>query len=296
MGALYVIRLATPSDRAAIRYLLNHSWRVYLPAGFLWLEQRLAAGECWVMVEGKRDVAGLVAVLRRHPEVVSIVGAAVRNGLPAALYGDKALPLLEAYGRRQHACGLACLGSAPWLGETLTTYGFHACEHIITYGWHARPVSVTGNTAVAVTPVRYHELEAVAAIDRRIFAPVWHKPQDELEFALSRADYFVVAKYAGHIVGYCWSEWDGTHGHLTRLGVAEEWQGKGVGTRLLTEALNAMVRAGVTWVTLNTQVRNEPARRLYERHGFHNLGQAVPLLWKDLGKVAPSLDASVPSR
>ncbi|MDW8070661.1 MAG: GNAT family N-acetyltransferase [Anaerolineae bacterium] len=291
-GSLYTIRSATLSDCVAIRHLLSHSRRIYLPAGFQWLEQRLAAGDCWVMVEGRHEIAGVLAVLRRHPQVISIVGAAVRNGIPASLYVGKALPLLEAYGRRQRACGLACLGSAAWLSETLSAQGFLACEHIITYGWHAGPLPVTGNRAVTVEPVRHHELEAIAAIDRQIFAPVWHKPQDELEFALGRADYFVVAKYQEHIVGYCWSEWDGTRGHLTRLGVAEEWQGKGIGTRLLTEALVAMVRAGVTWVTLNTQLSNEPARRLYERYGFRNLGQAVPLLWKDLEKTSPSLDTS----
>jgi ribosomal-protein-alanine N-acetyltransferase len=289
----YGIRPAIASDRGAIQYLLNHSWRVYLPAGFQWLEQRLTAGDCWVMVEGRREVAGVVAVLRRHPEVVSIVGAAVRNGMPVALYVEMTLATLELYGRRQRACGLTCLGSASWLSETLSAQGFRACEHVITYGWQARPISVTGNTTVTVEPVRYHELEAVAAIDRQIFAPVWHKPYDELEFALGRADYFVVAKHEQRIVGYCWSEWSETRGHLTRLGVVEDWQGKGVGTRLLTEALNAMVQFGITWVTLNTQVSNWPARRLYERHGFRNLGQAVPLLWKDLRATSPNPDASV---
>lgn len=278
----YAVRLAASSDRAAIRHLLGHSWRIYLPAGPQWLEQRLAAGDCWVMTEGRREVAGVIAVLRRHPEVVSIVGAAVRNGIPASLYAGKALPLLEAYGRRQRACGLACLGSVTWLSETLATQGFLTREHVITYGWHAEPLPVTGNAAVTVEPVRYNELEVVAAIDREIFAPVWHKPQDELEFSLGRADYFVVAKYEQRVVGYCWSEWDGTRGHLTRLGVAEDWQGKGVGTRLLTEALVAMVQAGITWVTLNTQTDNWRARRLYERYGFRSAGQAVPLLWKDL--------------
>ncbi len=288
----YGIRLATASDRAAIRYLLNHSWHVYLPAGLPWLEQRLVAGDCWVVVEGRREVAGVIAVLRRHPEVVSIVGAAVRNGMSAARYAGMALPTLEVYGRRQCACGLTCLGSASWLSEALLAYGFRACEHVITYGWQARPLSVTGNATVTVQPVRHHELVAVAAIDRQIFAPAWHKPYDELEFALGRASYFVVAKHAQRIVGYCWSEWDGTHGHLTRLGVAEDWQGKGVGTRLLTEALVKMMQAGVTWVTLNTQVSNRPARRLYERYGFRNLGQAVPLLWKDLRASVPNLDRS----
>lgn len=276
------MRPATSSDHAAIRRLLSHSWRVYLPAGFQWLEQRLTAGDCWVMIEGRREVAGLIAVLKRHPEVVSIVGAAVRNGVPASLYAGVSLPLLETYGRRQRAHGLACLSSTTWLSETLATQGFLAREHVITYGWHAESLPVAGNATVTVEPVSYNELEVVAAIDRQIFAPVWHKPQDELEFALGRVDYFVVAKYEQRIVGYCWSEWDGTRGHLTRLGVAEDWQGKGVGTRLLTEALAAMVQAGITWVTLNTQTDNWRARRLYERYGFRSVGQAVPLLWKDL--------------
>lgn len=281
-SSLYTVRPATPVDRAAIRRLLSHSWRVYLPVGSQWLDQRLGTGECWVMMEGGREVAGIMAMLKRHPEVASIVGAAVRNGLPASLYAGMALPYLETYGRRQRVRGLACLSGATWLSETLSTHGFQTREHVITYGWDAKPLAVAGNTAVTVEPVRYDDLETIAAIDQQIFAPVWHKPRTEMEYTLGRADYFVTAKHENRIVGYCWSEQDGTHGHLTRLGVAKDWQGKGVGTRLLTEALVEMMRAGVTWVTLNTQASNWRARRLYEHYGFRRVGQAMPLLWKDL--------------
>lgn len=238
-----------------------------------------------MIVEEGRKVAGIIAVLKRYPEMASIVAAAVRNGLPASLYAGMALPHLETYGRRQHVRGLACLSGATWLSETLSTYGFQTREYVITYGWDAKPLAIAGNTAVTVEPIHYEEIEAIAAIDQRIFAPVWHKPRAEMEYILGRANYFVVAKREKRIVGYCWSEQDGTHGHLTRLGVAEDWQGKGVGTRLLTEALVEMMRAGVTWVTLNTQASNWRARRLYEHYGFRRVGQAMPLLWKDLGEV-----------
>jgi ribosomal-protein-alanine N-acetyltransferase len=277
-----MVRPATPADRAAIRRLLGHSWRVYLPVGSQWLDRCLGAGECWVMMEGGREVAGIMAVLKRHPEVASIVGAAVRNGLPTSLYVGMALPYLETYGRRQRVRGLACLSGAAWLSETLFTQGFQTREHVITYGWDAKPLAVAGNSAVTVEPVRYDDLETIVAIDRQIFAPVWHKPQSEMEYTLGRANYFVAAKHENRIVGYCWSEQEGTHAHLTRLGVAEDWQGKGIGTRLLTEALVEMMRAGVTWVTLNTQASNWRARRLYEYYGFRRVGQAMPLLWKDL--------------
>jgi len=271
------------ADQAAIRRLLIYSWRTYLPCGAHWLEQRLAAGDCWVMVERGQEIVGLIAVLRRHPEVISIVAAAVCNGLPATQYARMVLSCAESHARRQHVHRLACLSGAVWLNEALDAHGFQTCEHVITYGWDAVPFSVAGNSTVVVERARQGDLRTVAAIDNQIFAPVWHKPYEEIEYVLGRSAYFVVAKHRDRIIGYCWSEWDGTHGHLTRLGVTTDWQGKGVGTRLLTEALSEMVQAGINWVTLNTQASNLRARRLYERYGFRSIGQPTPLLWKELG-------------
>jgi ribosomal-protein-alanine N-acetyltransferase len=121
------------------------------------------------------------------------------------------------------------------------------------------------------------------SLDEHIFGSLWHKPTNNFEEALARAFMFTVAELDGQIVGYQWCEKHERHGHITRLGVRPGWEGQGVGTRLLTEALAAMVKAGITWVTLNTQESNLRSRMLYERHGFRPLNDdRVAVLWKDV--------------
>jgi ribosomal-protein-alanine N-acetyltransferase len=119
-------------------------------------------------------------------------------------------------------------------------------------------------------------------LDQDVFGPIWHKQIADFRGALRRAFLFTVARWDDQIIGYQWSEKVEEHGHLTRLAVRPDWEGKGVGTRLLTEAMVAMVRAGATWITLNTQEDNLRSRRLYERHGFRPINHRVAVLWKDL--------------
>ncbi|WP_366057784.1 GNAT family N-acetyltransferase [Oceanicoccus sp.] len=40
---------------------------------------------------------------------------------------------------------------------------------------------------------------------------------------------------------------------------------------------------GVNLITLNTQENNHRSRALYERFGFVDTKQRIPVLWKDLG-------------
>ena len=57
-------------------------------------------------------------------------------------------------------------------------------------------------------------------------------------------------------------------GYLVRIAVHNRAQGRGVGVRLLAEAVEYFARAGVTRILLNTQEDNVRAHRLYEWFGF----------------------------
>jgi len=52
------------------------------------------------------------------------------------------------------------------------------------------------------------------------------------------------------------------------LGVADQWQGLGVGTKLVQHFLNWSVQQGARRATVVTQARNVRAQRLYQRNGF----------------------------
>ena len=60
------------------------------------------------------------------------------------------------------------------------------------------------------------------------------------------------------------------HGHIAGVGVAEEAQGSGVGSRLVEAAEGWCREKGLSEVTLHCYIGNRGAHRLYQRLGFEN--------------------------
>ena len=56
--------------------------------------------------------------------------------------------------------------------------------------------------------------------------------------------------------------------YITAVSVKPEARGRGVGARLLEDAVTRARAEGATSVTLDVDASNSGARRLYERHGF----------------------------
>lgn len=285
---VYTARFATPADTDAVRRLVEHARRVYLRIPLEEALFHLRSGLGWVAGEGDR-VGGLI-LTEIQPitledaiaYIASIVAAAVSDDWQVAPYLDTFLPLVEETVRQKGATALVQIGYAPWLTTVLDERGFIQQDWVVTYEWYSQPVTIRGNPSVAIRSAHLRDLPTLVSLDERIFGPIWRKPPPNFTEALAQAFIFTVAEAEGQIVGYQWSDKVGEHGHLTRLAVRPGWEGGGVGTRLLTEALVAMVNAGVTWVTLNTQESNVRSRELYERHGFHPTGERVAVLCKDL--------------
>lgn len=75
---------------------------------------------------------------------------------------------------------------------------------------------------------------------------------------------FVVAEYAGRIVGVAGLETYGTDGLLRSVAVAEEWRGRGLGGELTRSILEAARRRGLEDLYLLT----ETAADFFSRFGF----------------------------
>ena len=58
-----------------------------------------------------------------------------------------------------------------------------------------------------------------------------------------------------------------SEGHVDELVILPQFQGKGIGSHVLALILDELRQKGITLVTLETHPEN-PALRLYERHGF----------------------------
>ena len=71
-------------------------------------------------------------------------------------------------------------------------------------------------------------------------------------------------------------------GQIHRLYVAPETWGLGIGTRLHDEALTLLADRGFTTAGLWVLERNDRARRMYERRGWHRAVGATKE-WPELG-------------
>jgi ribosomal protein S18 acetylase RimI-like enzyme len=269
------------ADADAVHWLLERAWRTYLRFPAEDVRLHLQSGLGWV-VDGEHQVSGFMLAEVQPSCAALITAAAVSDGRQLVPHLDALLRHIEETARQIGATALSQIGYAPWLTGALDERGFATRDWVITYEWQYQPVSVRGNLSVTVRPAQHRDLPTLLAMDASIFGPVWHKPIGNFEDALARAFNFTVAEQDGRLIGYQWSDKRQEHGHITRLAVRPEWENRGVGTRLLTESMTAMVKAGAAWITLNTQESNLRSRRLYEHYGFRLVDQRVAVLWKDL--------------
>ena len=280
--AVYQARAATAGDAAPVQRLIAQAQRIYLRTAPE--EVMLDFRPGWGWVTGKGDnLTGLMLAEIQPPGIAVITAAALSDDWRVPAYLDAFLPLVETTMRSRGVTALAQIGHAPWLTVALRERGFVSRDWVVTYEWHYQPVAIGGHGGVTVRSAHRRDVPILVSLDEQIFGPLWHKPLTTFEEALARAFIFAVAELDGQIIGYQWCEKHERHGHITRLGVRPGWEGQGVGTRLLTQVLVAMVKAGVNWVTLNTQESNLRSRMLYERHGFRPLNdERVAVLWKDM--------------
>lgn len=129
--------------------------------------------------------------------------------------------------------------------------------------------------SIALRPMCRADLDAVLAIEERVFPQPWTRGFFEKELATPQASCAVAVLSdgeAGPVVGYsvCWAILD--ERHLLNVAVHPDHRGLGVGRRLVEAVLEAGRSSGGRVVYLEVRAGNVPARRLYKRLGFRELG------------------------
>lgn len=81
--------------------------------------------------------------------------------------------------------------------------------------------------------------------------------------------------------------WDEATGEIERLFTHPRGQRRGAGRELLNRAVDALRAAGCTQAWLNTEVRNQGARRFYERQGWAEEGPPRVREWHGARLVEP---------
>lgn len=114
-------------------------------------------------------------------------------------------------------------------------------------------------------------LPAVMAVEQQAYAYPW----TEGNFADSlKAGYHAQVLLGGDtLLGYHVAMRGVDEVHLLNVTVAPAFQGQGWG-RLMLEALGLWSRdVGAQWLWLEVRLSNHRARKVYQRHGFREVGQ-----------------------
>jgi len=88
--------------------------------------------------------------------------------------------------------------------------------------------------------------------------------------------------FENEVVGYQISTRHRAMGHLARLAVIPNRQGKRVGSMLLHDLLSKFDKRGIKSVTVNTQNSNQSSQRLYNHYGFERNGFDLAVWQKDI--------------
>ncbi len=130
-------------------------------------------------------------------------------------------------------------------------------------------------------PYRAADFDRLWQIDQACFAPGIAYSQMELSGFITRRNAItLVAEHAANgdsnqgldsIVGFVIAQPYRKHGRILTLDILPEARRSGLGSRLLLESEARLRQRGCTEVYLETAVDNEPALKLYHKHGYRIL-------------------------
>jgi ribosomal-protein-alanine N-acetyltransferase len=209
----------------------------------------------------------LIGPWRNRPEIASVESlVAVRHLeelLRAALercaeQGDELMLTVELDTRRSPA--------------RYERAGLEMLEEVITYEMGIRREPWSGSDHIRLVRVDADDeaaIDLVTRIDQASFPWLWRNNRAEFDVYLHTPGVEVwLVEEDGEPVGYfgvtLFPDW----GHLDRVAVVPEQQGRGLGLETLGLAVDAMRKQGARRVGLSTQRTNRRSQRLYERFGF----------------------------
>lgn len=156
-----------------------------------------------------------------------------------------------------------------WLRAPLESNGFSLVSMLRAYDKTDFGVPAEGSRAIRLRPFRPDDAERLTELETLCFDPLWRHDARAFLEAAHAYPYFVIAEDGTGIAGYQYNVVDMKVGYLVRIAVHPRAWGRGVGTRLMAEAIHYFEREGVWKIVLNTEEDNARAHRLYEWFGFY---------------------------
>ena len=112
--------------------------------------------------------------------------------------------------------------------------------------------------------------ERVMALWGEVFGypAAYNDPAFAIDRKIAVDDLFWVAEDGDEVSGTVMAGYDGHRGWIYSMAVSPDHRGRGLGSRLLDHALDALKKRGCVKVNLQILESNEAVRRFYEANGF----------------------------
>ena len=124
---------------------------------------------------------------------------------------------------------------------------------------------------VLIVELGEKHVPALTRIEERLFSLPWSE-KAFLELLRHEYCHYLVAECGGEAVGFAGMTTSFGEGEIDKVMVDPEFQRQGIADALLEALFKWGKTLGVTAYTLEVRVSNEPAIRLYEKHGFQSEG------------------------
>lgn len=134
-------------------------------------------------------------------------------------------------------------------------------------------------SSITYRKARISDLDELVAIERDVFELDAYS-RDTLSYLIKHADCFIVAEHNGKIVGYVCATVAGKQGHITSICTLKDYRNKGIGSTLLSLAIESLKKKNVSKVHLEVSVKNSNAIEFYTKRGF-KIVRTIPKYYAD---------------
>ncbi len=131
--------------------------------------------------------------------------------------------------------------------------------------------------SISIRKATIEDIDVIVKIEESCFIDNWDFDTfyeiltSGSSFSLNKSNIHIyVATFEDIIIGYICFSINKTVGHILNFAVFRDYRNKGVGTKLLKNAINIMRENGCKRIILEVSTINENAISLYKKFGFKN--------------------------
>ena len=148
-----------------------------------------------------------------------------------------------------------------------------------------------------IVPMDRSHLSQIAALERACFSAPWSEDMLAEELYNPQASFIVAQRADGAVLGYAGLHVVLDEGYIANVAVRADCRQQGIASALLDVFLRFARAHQLAFLTLEVRASNDPAIRLYLKHGFAQVGRRKNYYTKpDEDALIMTLELSRPDR